>query len=59
MAYTRRIKETAIRMMMSPENRPLAKIGEMLRIPVGTLKKRQQDLSDSGHAAPTNDEPAD
>ena len=42
MAYTRRIKETAIRMMLPPENTPLKKIGETLGIPEGTLKKWKQ-----------------
>lgn len=30
MAYTRRIKETAIQMMLPPENTPLKRIGEKL-----------------------------
>lgn len=59
MAYTRRIKETAIRMMLPPDNRSLSKISETLNIPLGTLKKWRQELRVSGHAAPANDDPAD
>jgi len=59
MAYTRRVKEAAIRMMLPPESKPLTKISETLGIPLGTLKKWQQELRASGHAAPANDDPAD
>lgn len=59
MAYTQRVKEAAIRMMLPPESKPLTKIGETLGIPLGTLKKWQQELRVSGHAAPANDDPAD
>ena len=59
MAYTRRVKEAAIRMMLPPESKPLSKISETLGIPLGTLKKWQQELRASGHAAPANDDPAD
>ena len=59
MAYTRRIKEAAIRMMLPPESKPLSKVSETLGIPLGTLKKWQQELRASGHAAPANDDPAD
>lgn len=59
MAYTRRVKEAAIRMMLPPESKPLTKIGETLGIPLGTLKKWQQELRVSGHAAPANDDPAE
>lgn len=59
MAYTRRVKEAAIRMIMPPENKPLTRIGETLGIPLGTLKKWQQELRASGHAAPANDDRAD
>ncbi len=59
MAYTRRVKEAAIRMMLPAESRPLAKVGETLGIPLGTLKKWQQELRASGHAAPANEDPAD
>ena len=59
MAYTRRIREAAIRMMLPPESKPLSKISETLGIPLSTLKKWQQELRASGHAAPANDDPAD
>jgi len=55
MAYTRRIKETAIRMMLPPENTPLKKIGETLGIPEGTLKKWRQELRENGHSMPDSD----
>jgi len=46
-------------MMLPPESKPLSKISETLGIPLGTLKKWQQELRASGHAAPANDDPAD
>lgn len=59
MAYTRRIKETAIRMMLPPENNPLKKITETLGIPEGTLKKWRQELRENGHPLPEADPPSD
>ena len=59
MAYTRRIKETAIRMMLPPKNIPLKKITEILGIPEGTLKKWRQELRENGHPLPEADPPAD
>ena len=59
MAYTKRVKEAAIRMMVPPENKSLSKISEMLGLPLSTLKKWRQELRTKGHAAPANDEPAD
>ncbi len=37
MAYTRRVKETAIRMMLPPENGALSKISETLGVAPATL----------------------
>lgn len=59
MAYTRRIKETAIRMMLPPENTPLKKIGETLGIPEGTLKKWKQELRVNGHTLTESDPKSD
>ena len=59
MAYPRRVKETAIRMMLPPENKSISQIQETLGIPEATLKKWRQELRANGHAAPANDEPAD
>lgn len=59
MAYTRRIRETAIRMMLPPENIPLRKIAEKLGIPEGTLKKWKQELRENGHPFPEVDPPTD
>lgn len=59
MAYTRRIKEAAIRMMLPPENTALRQISETLGISEATLKKWRQELRANGHAAPANNDPAD
>lgn len=59
MAYTRRIKETAIRMMLPPENTTLRQISETLGISEATLKKWRQELRANGHAAPANNDQAD
>ena len=59
MAYTRRVKEAAIRMMLPPENATLRQISETLGISEATLKKWRQELRANGHAAPANNEPAD
>lgn len=59
MAYPRKVKETAIRMMMPPENKSIAQIQEKLGIPEATLKKWRQELRANGHAAPANDDPAE
>ncbi len=59
MAYPKRVRETAIRMMLPPENKSISQIQEMLGIPEGTLKKWRQELRANGHPAPANDEPAD
>jgi len=39
MAYTRRVKEAAISMMLPPSNQSLAQISERTQIPESTLKK--------------------
>ncbi len=59
MAYPRKVKETAIRMMLPPENKSISQIEQMLGIPETTLKKWRQELRANGHPAPANDEPAD
>ncbi len=59
MAHTRRVKETAIRMMLPPENATLRQISETLGISEATLKKWGQELRANGHAAPANNEPAE
>lgn len=59
MAYTRRVKEAAMQMMLPPENKALAKISETMGIPLGTLKKWQQEIRAAGYAAPANDDPAE
>ena len=59
MAYTRRVKETAIRMMLPPENVALSKISETLGVAPATLKKWRNELRANGYAAPANEEPAD
>ena len=59
MAYTRRVKEAAIRMMLPPENTALRQISETLGISEATLKKWRQELRANGHAAPANNDPAD
>lgn len=59
MAYTKRIKETAIRMMLPPENATLRQISETLGISEATLKKWRQELHANGHAAPANNDLAD
>lgn len=59
MAYTRRVKETAIRMMLPPENVALNKISETLGVAPATLKKWRNELRANGYAAPANEEPAD
>ena len=59
MAYTKRIKETAIRMMLPPENTTLRQISETLGISEATLKKWRQELRANGHAAPANNDQAD
>ena len=45
MAYAKRIKETAIKMVLPPEKTPLQKVGDILGIYDGTLKNWQQELS--------------
>lgn len=59
MAYSKKIKEAAIKMMLPPENRSISQIGQVLGIAETTLKKWRQELRANGHAAPANDEPAD
>lgn len=59
MAYTRRTKETAIRMMLPPENIPFKKMEETLGLSEGTLKKWRQELRENGHPLPEVDPPAD
>jgi len=59
MAYTRRVKETAIRMMLPPESKPLSKISKITGVSIGTLKKWQQELRGRGHAAPAKENPSD
>lgn len=59
MAYTKKIKETAIKMMLPPENTSLKRIGEILGISIGTLSKWRQELRDNGHALPTQEIPSD
>ena len=59
MAYPRRIKEAAIRMMLPPENKSISQIEQTLGIAETTLKKWRQELRANGHAAPANNEPAE
>ena len=59
MAYPRKVKETAIRMMLPPENKSISQIEQTLGIPETTLKKWRQELRANGYAAPANGEPAD
>ncbi|MZQ98967.1 MAG: transposase [Acidaminobacter sp.] len=59
MAYTRRVKETAIRMMLPPESVALSKISETLGVAPATLKKWRNELRANGYAAPGNEAPAD
>lgn len=59
MAYTRRVKETAIKMMLPPQSMPLKRISESLGIPEVTLKKWRAELRTNGHPVPSKDEPAD
>jgi len=44
MAYPRKVKETAIRMMLPPENKSINQIEQTLGIPETTLKKWRQEL---------------
>lgn len=59
MAYTRRVKETAIRMMLPPDSVALSRISETLGISLGTLKKWRNELRANGYAAPAKKDPAD
>lgn len=53
MAYTRRVKEAAINMMLPPSNQSLAQISERTQIPESTLKKWREEIRQSGRAAPS------
>ena len=55
MAYTRRVKEAAISMMLPPNNQSLAQIQERTRIPESTLKKWREEVRRSGKAAPSGE----
>jgi transposase-like protein len=55
MAYTRRVKEAAISMMLPPNNQSLSQIQERTRIPESTLKKWREEVRRSGKAAPSGE----
>ena len=55
MAYTRRVKEAAIGMMLPPNSQSLSQISERTKIPESTLKKWREEVRHSGKAAPSGE----
>lgn len=52
MAYSKQIKEAAIKMMLPPNSKSISKINKATNIPIATLRKWQDELRKNGHAAP-------
>ena len=54
MAYSDKVKETAIRMMLPPENRSIMDISESIGIPRTTLIHWRKELRAKGHTVPSS-----
>lgn len=56
MAYSREIREVAIKMMLPPNSKTLTQIYEQTNIPIPTLTKWREEIRRNGHAAPAGEE---
>ncbi len=59
MAYSRKIRESVIKLMLPPNSMSNAEIHNQTNIPEGTLEKWREELRRNGHAAPSSDSPAE